>query len=149
MMLYRTQMPETLDIIVTLSSQYWKDAPKAKVFIDDELIFDDEVTNVVKVKWSNLITEGEHTLAIVLHSKDRHQTVLDNGTIVKDQLLNIDAITFDDIEVGYLRFSMSEYYPTQAPGAPALIKKCVNLGYNGRWEFKFSTPIYIWLLENL
>ena len=31
----------------------------------------------------------------------------------------------------------------------ALIKEATRLGHNGTWEFKFSSPFYLWLLENL
>jgi hypothetical protein len=143
---------ETVDIVVTLSSNFWKNAPKAKVYVDAQLIFDGEIADQKEIKWSGELTEDSHTLAIELYDKDKYQTVVENDKIVKDQLLNIDEISFDEINIGYLKHTHSNYYPRKdiyGDSAPELVKNCINLGYNGRWEIKFSTPIYIWLLENI
>ena len=131
---------EPIDIKVTLSGTYWKDKPRAKVSVDNIVIFDDEVADEIDVKWSGELAEGDHKLVVELHSKDKYQTVLEDGKIVKDQLLNIEDVTFDDISIGNLKHSLSTY----DHGA-----NCVNLGVNGCWKLKFKTPIYIWLLENL
>ena len=137
---------EKTEIVINLSSTYWKLPPKARVYVDNSLIFDAEVTQPVKVSWSNVLSDGDHLITIELYGKDKYQTILDNnGAIVKDQLLNIDSVSFDDIDIGYLKHSLSEYYPNNQ----GVIKQCVNLGVNGRWELKFTTPIYIWLLENM
>jgi len=32
---------------------------------------------------------------------------------------------------------------------PDSVKNCVNLGWNGKWVLPFTSPFYIWLLENI
>lgn len=140
---------EPVDISINLSSSFWKDAPKTKVYIDDNLIFDGEIVEPKEIKWSGNLSDGTHKLVIYLYDKDKYQTVLENDKIIKDQILNIDAISFDEIDIGYLKHTMSKYYPDKNLNAPLLVNDCVNLGWNGRWELEFTIPIYIWLLENI
>jgi hypothetical protein len=136
---------EPIEIVIQLSSIFWKDAPKTRVYIDNNLIFDGEITEPKELKWNGDLTESKHKILIELYGKDKYQTILENDKIVKDQILNIDSITFDEIDIGYLKHTSSTYYPNNLE----TINNCVNLGWNGRWELEFTTPIYIWLLENI
>lgn len=142
---------EPIDISITLSSSFWKDPPRSKVYINDDLIFDDKITQSTDVKWSGSLPEGKHKLTVELLDKNKYQTIIENDKIIKDQILNIDAVSFDEIDIGYLKYSLSKYYPDQIQhkGAPLLVNECVNLGWNGKWDIEFSIPIYIWLLENI
>lgn len=143
---------DPIEILIKLSSTFWKENPKTKVYIDHELIFQNAISEPTEVKWAGFLPEGPHKLIIELYDKDKYQTVIENDKIVKDQLLNIDNISFDEIDIGFLKHTMSTYYPNQVnenDGMSHQIKNCVNLGWNGRWELEFTTPIYIWLLENI
>jgi len=68
-------------------------------------------------------------------------------------LLNIKSLEVDDIDLGSLIWSHSVYRPDithEFNGVTVTeLTNCVNLGWNGTWEFAFTTPFYIWLLENL
>jgi hypothetical protein len=142
---------EPVDISIFLSSTFWKDPPRAKVYINDDLIFDNKIVEPKEVKWSGNLTEGKHKLTVEFLDKNKYQTIIENNKIVKDQLLNIDSISFDEIDIGYLKHTLSKYYPDQVQhkDAPLLLNDCVNLGWNGKWEIEFTVPIYIWLLENI
>jgi hypothetical protein len=140
---------EPIDISVTLSSTFWKDPPKAKVHIDDLLLFDSAVLDKEVIDWTGSLKQGEHVLSIELYGKDKYQTIVENNEIIKDQLLNIDLIKFDEIDIGHLRHSRSSYYPDKNENAAHLLNECVNLGWNGRWEIIFTVPVYVWLLENI
>jgi hypothetical protein len=146
-------MSDQIDIEITLSSSFWDHAPKTRVFVDDSLVFDGEISELKIIKWTGLLSEGPHKLIIELYGKNKYQTVLKDGKIVKDQLLHIDSILFDEIDVGYMKHSLSKYFPDKtvypSEEVPEVLNNCVNLGYNGRWELTFSMPIYIWLLENI
>lgn len=147
-------MPDTesVDINIVLSGTFWKTPPRAKTYINDILIFDDLVIDKKIISWSGKLSDGIHKLTIELYGKDKYQTVLENGKIIKDQLLNIEEISFDDIDIEHLKHSLSNYYPDKEVyknEVPLLVKNCVNLGYNGKWELEFKIPIYIWLLENI
>jgi hypothetical protein len=67
-------------------------------------------------------------------------------------LLNSDDIIIDDISIDKLRWD-SEYHLDTAQkyqgSTITRMDQCVNLGWNGTYILKFSTPFYIWLLEKL
>lgn len=142
-----TTQDNAIEVALDLSSEYWKDVPLARVYIDNNLIFDAPVKEPTVVKWSGILDEGNHRLIVELYNKDVHQTVVENGKIIKDQILNIDNISFDEINIGFLKHTLSKYYPNTNTENP--LTMCVNLGWNGRWELEFTTPVYIWLLENI
>lgn len=141
--------PEPINVSLTLSGTYWKDKPQAKVYLDNNVLFDGEISDPVSITWDQELSEGQHKLVIKMYNKDKFQTVIENGEVVKDSLINIEKIAFDGIDLGYLAQSLSIYHPNEQPGVPAVVKNCVNLGWNGTWELTFNTPVYIWLLENL
>ena len=141
---------EQVEIELVLSSSFWDKAPKAKVYIDEQLIFDDQIIEPTTVKFASDLTEGKHKLIVELYDKNKYQTIVENGQIIKDQLLNIDGIMFDEIDCQHLKHSLSNYFPSNPSNEiPSQLTNCVNLGYNGRWELEFTCPIYIWLLENM
>lgn len=112
-------------------------------------------------EFSHEIAEGANTLEIALCNKSFGDTVLDNqGNIVNDMLLNIDSIEIDEIDLGSLKWTLSEYEPVyperyrieakqQGKELSSSVKNCVNLGWNGTWKLPFTSPFYIWLLENI
>lgn len=144
-------MKEPLEIQLNLSSIFWDKPPQVNVTINEFSIFSGFIENSKSIKWSGDLEEGYHTLSVELLNKDRFQTVVKDNEIVKDQLLNIDSVLFDDIDINFLKWSLSKYKPDKTfhKDAPDHIDNCVNLGYNGIWRLEFSCPIYIWLLENL
>lgn len=137
---------DTLDLEINLSSTQWDLAPRAKVWLDTSVIFQGVVDNAVKIKTKVNMREGEHCLKISFFGKDgRTQTIIEDGKIVKDQLLNIDSIIMDDIDLGHLVYSNSKFVDETGTEH----RNMINLGLNGDWTLKFQTPVYVWLLENL
>lgn len=143
-------MTESVEIKIDLDAQGW-DAryPCAKVYIDDQLIFDKMVTATVTVPWSGNLDEGDHVIAIEMYGKRDGDTVQDkDGNIVDDVLLNIGKVFVDEVDLDLLTWSKSKYMPL-GEYSPDLVEDCVDLGWNGRWELTFSSPVYLWLLDNL
>lgn len=145
---------ENLKFNITLSGTYWDKKPQYSVWIDDHVVIQSELQNPSQqVKFERTLDEGEHSLKIRLENKDqRTDTLLENGNIIKDMLLNIDDISIDDISIGNLLWS-AEYHldvPQLYQGNTITqLDNCVNLGFNGTYVLKFSSPFYIWLLEKL
>ena len=83
-----------------------------------------------------------------MYNKQPGDTAMDGDTIINDVVLNIDSIAIDEIELDQLIWSSSKYFPKDE-NAPESMIECVNLGWNGRWELNFSSPVYLWFLENL
>jgi hypothetical protein len=97
----------------------------------------------------SLPEDQEHELRICLTNKTSQDTLenSDKTAILKDMLLNIESIAIDDIDIGHLIWTASEFLP-QNPSRPVL-QQCVNLGWNGAYTLRFSSPFYLWLLERL
>jgi hypothetical protein len=95
--------------------------------------------------------DGEHELRIVMKHKTSDHTELDDaGNIIRDAMLSISDIKFDDIDPGKIFFEKS-IYTHDFNGSQALIedKFFGDMGCNGTVSLKFTTPAYLWLLENM
>lgn len=143
-------MSETVDVKINLSSEHWDDRyPGARVYINQELTHEGLIAEPTELSWSGELEEGEQVIVVEMYDKRDGDTVFDeNENIIKDVILNIDNISFGDVDLNELVQMGSMYYP-KSKYAPEVLDQCVNLGWNGRWELKFSSPTYLWLLENL
>ena len=143
-------MSEFIKIKINLSSKHWEDRfPGARVYVNEEIIFDNLIKEPIEVCWNGELPEDDHKLIIEMYNKQDGDTALDdNDNILKDVILNIDNISIDDIDLEQLLHINSVYYP-QSEYAPGIVKECVNLGWNGLWKLSFSVPTYLWFLENL
>jgi len=144
---------ENLKFDVSLSGTVWKKLPAFSIWLDEELIISDSVDTSAKTfSFEQELSEGEHVLKIRLDNKTYEDTLIDNSNVVKDMLLNVEDITIDDISLGNLLWS-AEYIldnPQQYQGKTIThLDSCVNLGWNGAYILKFTSPFYVWLLEKL
>ena len=155
---------EKLKFKLELYSTYWDKTPRAEILINSHSHYNQEIKGTEKkptvIEFEHELTEGEkYSLIIERSGKDIRQTVVENGQIVKDQLLHIKSIEIDEIEIGALVYSglYTPRYPEpwasqqrQAGNVlPASFKNVTTIGHNGRWELGFTSPFYMWLLENL
>jgi hypothetical protein len=145
---------ENLSFNISLTGTYWDKKPQFSVWLDDHVVIQSEIASVAEqiVSFERRVDEGTHELKIRLENKTNGDTVIENGEVVKDLLLNIDDITIDDISLGNLLWS-AEYvldHPQPYNGQTIdHLDGCVNLGWNGTYILKFTSPFYIWLLEKL
>lgn len=145
---------ENLSFQISLTGTYWDQRPQFSIWFDDHVVTQSEIVSAAEqiVNFERRVSEGLHTLKIRLENKTNNDTVIINGIVVKDMLLNIDDITIDDISLGNLLWS-AEYVldrPQQYKGQTIdHLDGCVNLGWNGTYILKFTSPFYIWLLEKL
>lgn len=156
---------EILHFKIGVSGSSSKKQPKVRILINDH----EHVNQLLTVaenttqyfEFDATVREGACWLAIELLNKTTLDTVLDaNGNIIEDLLLNIDSVEIDEIDLGSLLWTASDYRPNypekyqleisrQGKNLPETVKNCVNLGWNGRWTLSFTSPFYIWLLENI
>ena len=145
---------ESLEFVVTVSGTYWDKKPQFSIWLDDHVIIQTSISSESQQphKFTCTIDEGEHTLKIRLENKSSSDTQIVNGEVTNDMILNIDDITIDDISLGQLLWD-AEYKldkPQQYNGKEITqLDNCVNLGWNGTYVLKFTSPFYIWLLEKL
>jgi hypothetical protein len=95
--------------------------------------------------------DGEHELKIVLKGKTNDHTVIDDqGNITKDALISISNIQIDEIDVTQIFYKQTQYHHDfNGSQEPVTDKFHRYMGCNGAIVFKFTSPIYLWLLENM
>jgi len=155
---------ESLKFKIQLYAQYWDKPPIAEILIGDQSKFKQEITGTEQnpnlVEFLHDLNEGQEYKFIIHRSnKDNSQTMVENDKIVKDQLLFIKSIEIDEIDLGGLIYEGLYYPEYPEPWAaqqkelgntlPVYIKNVTSMGHNGRWELTFTSPFYMWLLENL
>lgn len=145
---------ETFKVKIGLSGTYWDRSPKFSVLLNNEKRAEGTITGpsgaIQYIEFDATLTEDtEHDLKIRLDNKTKHDTIVDvdHTTILKDMLLNIESIEIDYVDLGPMLWTVSEFVPDDS-NRPTL-KNCVNLGWNGAYTIKFTSPFYLWLLENM
>ena len=140
---------ETLSFKIGLTGTYWQRKPRYTVLVNGNKQAEGSCDlSLTEIEFSlDLEEEKDHLLEIRLENKATSDTVLYDGKIIKDMLLNIESIEIDEIELGEIKWSLSEFVADN-PERETL-KRCVNLGWNGSYQLKFSSPFYLWLLENM
>jgi len=133
----------TTDPVASLGMEIW---------LDHEKIFDqDHITETTKISHAFSDDEAEHELRFVMKNKTQEHTQIDEaGNIVKDACLTIADVAFDEIDLGHMFVKQTVYthsFNTDQP--PTEQEFFGTMGCNGQVTMRFTTPIYMWLLENM
>ena len=104
-----------------------------------------------------------HTIEFELLGKSPEHTVVDDqGNIVKDALITVENFQIDDIDISSILTGYPNALYNDVP--THIIKYCHDfngtqpalldtfhgmMGCNGTVTLKFTTPVYLWLLENM
>ena len=123
-----------------------------EVWINSNLVYQN--THVTALhSFSHTINDddADHELRIVMSGKKPDHTKIDDqGNIIEDAMLAISNPAIDGIDINYL-FNNKTIYKHDFNGSQDKIvdKFYGNMGCNGVISFEFTTPIYLWLLENM
>lgn len=92
-----------------------------------------------------------HVLEFVLSGKTiEHTRITDQGEITSDVTVRIEDIAFDDIVIDQIVSELAEYNHDFNGTQPATVDRFYGeMGCNGTVRLEFTTPIYLWLLENM
>jgi hypothetical protein len=95
--------------------------------------------------------DQDHVLRFEMSGKlPEHTTVSDSGEILNDAVIQISDLAFDDIELGHAFIEQAQYrHDTNGTTDTVVQPFYGNMGCNGCIEMRFSSPIYLWLLENM
>ncbi len=155
---------EKLKFKLELYATMWDKPPVADIKINEKSFFKEEITSTndkpTIIEFEHEFEEGKpYNLIIDRSGKNKRETVVEDGKIVKDQLLHIKSIEIDEIDIGALVYegvykpNYPEPWATQQAKAgnklPETFKNVNRIGHNGTWTFTFESPFYMWLLENL
>jgi len=122
-----------------------------EVWLDNQKLFDTNHVNDQQLEWSISENESDHELRFVMKNKTTDHTQLDeHGKIVQDSRITIQNLCFDGIALGQVFIDHAEYTHDFNGTKDIVTEKFYGeMGCNGTVSLKFSTPIYIWLLENM
>ena len=142
---------ETLKFRIGLSGTFWDKVPQFSILLNGMRLASGYANSQCTFHEFSIDVDEDkvHILEIRLENKTNEDTVenTDKTAILKDMLLNIDSIEIDEIDLGELKWSLSEFIPDNIHRP--VLKNCVNLGWNGSFKLKFTSPFYLWLLENM
>lgn len=156
---------EKLKFKLELYATMWDRPPHAEILIDGHSNFKGDITGTEEkpdvIEFEHELEEDkEYNLIINRSGKGKNQTVVnEKGDILKDQLLHIKNFEIDEINLGSLIY-LGKYTPqypepwaTQQREAGVALRESfenvTTMGHDGEWRFTFSSPFYMWLLENL
>lgn len=122
-----------------------------EIWLNEQKIFDtDHVTE--KISFRHPITEdaGDQALRWILKNKlPAHTTIDADGNIVKDAVITVTDVCFDEIPLATLFYDHTNYVHDHNGNGPTVDTKFFGImGCNGTACFKFTSPIYLWILEN-
>ena len=123
-----------------------------EIWLDDQKLFDqDHVDHDYPVEYEMPDDDGDHELKFVLKNKQSDHTQVDtDGNIISDATVTVSDIQFDGIDCQYLTTTLAQYqHDFNGTSSPITDSFYGDMGCNGTVTLKFSTPIYLWLLENM
>jgi hypothetical protein len=122
-----------------------------QIWIDSTRIFDQTLVETTPIEFDLPEDEAEHSLRFVMDNKMPDHTQIDsNGNIVADSKLTVTDLAIDEILLDQLLFNLATYTHNSNGSGPEVQDKFYGeIGCNGTVELKFTTPVYLWLLENM
>lgn len=137
-----------------ITPDYFADAPPLHltVRLDGQILLDQPVTSTVELAHDISDDEAEHCLEFEMQNKTyAHSPWDNNGQSLGDCQLLIQNMAFDGIELGQVFRDHTQYqHSFNDPNKEPVTEEFHEvMGCNGQVRFKFATPAYLWLLENM
>jgi hypothetical protein len=134
----------TTDVTAELGFEAWINERK---FLDMDHV---KETQQITVELEDK-DDAEHELRLVLKNKKTEHTKIDeHGNIMADARLQITDVAFDEIRLGNMFSQQAVYtHDFNGTGKATVDKFYGELGCNGTVKLKFTTPMYLWLLEHM
>jgi hypothetical protein len=123
-----------------------------EIWLDDTQIYNTEhVAEPVNFVHEFTDTEGDHQLRFVMKNKTPNHTTIDEaGNILTDCRVCIGNLSFDGIDLRQIFIEKSVYEHNFNGTADTVQDKFYGeMGCNGTVTLAFTTPVYLWLLENM
>lgn len=123
-----------------------------EVWVDNQKFFDkDHVQTAEKISIELAEDETDHELRFVMKNKTSdHTKINEAGDIIADARLIVTDLEFEGIQLGHLVTEQAVYtHDFNGTGAVTDSEFYGAMGCNGTVSLKFSTPVYLWLLEHM
>jgi len=145
-------MTEQVQLACEISSTNPTAAVGLEIWLDSTQIYNTEhVADPVNFVHEFADTDGEHQLRVVMKNKTHDHTTTDaDGNILTDCRICINNLSFDEINLGQTFIEKSIYEHNFNGTADTVRDKFYGeMGCNGTVTLAFTTPVYLWLLENM
>jgi hypothetical protein len=125
----------------------------AEVWINQEKIFDtDSLTELAKIHYEFVDdNEQQYNLRLVLKNKQPEHTKIDaDGNITSDSVIIAQNFELEEIDITHVAHDKMQYqHDFNGSGNTVTEKFYGSMGCNGVASMTFTTPIYIWLLDQM
>lgn len=95
--------------------------------------------------------EAAQKLSFTMFGKNSTHTVVnEQGEIVSDAVLTLSDFCFDELEIDQQSVTENSIYQHNFNGSQPWVEETFygSMGCNGTVVFKFTSPIYLWLLAH-
>ena len=152
---------EEIEITLQLEGMGWEDHwPRCRVSVNGEIYLDDEIRGLREIQFTGSVPEDsrDNVLCVDYYNRDYRTDVVlgPDGDIIKNKYVTINSIEFEEINLDQIPYLNSwidvyeDWYTGQdSSNWPNPRFTEMQISWNGRWQMKFDSPVYIWLLENL
>jgi len=145
-------MSDQIKLCFTVMSTDYSVPLGLKVILDNNIVYEKpHISSEEQIQLLMSDDDGEHELTFELFGKKpEHTKINKTGDIVEDAMLSILAVEVDDIDINQVAQSHTVYYH-DFNGTKSLMQDRFygSMGCNGQVKLKFTTPFYLWLLENM
>jgi hypothetical protein len=145
-------MTDKVQLACTISSTDSNAKIGLEIWLDDTQIYNTEhVADLISFTHDFDDVDGDHQLQFVMKNKTCDHTTIDSeGNILSDCRICISDLSFDEIKLGTI-FTDHAVYEHDFNGTADKIqdKFYGEMGCNGTITLEFTTPVYLWLLENM
>lgn len=145
-------MSDTVKISGTVTPSNPSAELGVEIWVDNTCVIDiKHIDGAVDFEHDITDDEGRHALHFVLkHKQPSHTQIDQDGNIVQDAVLSISNVAFDGIPLEQTLYKLSSY-THDFNGSQALSQHRFygDMGCNGTVSLHFTTPLYLWLLENM
>lgn len=136
----------------TISSTDTQVPLSLEIWLDDQCILEKyHVRDPINFAHEFSDADDEHELRFVLKNKRTEYTRIDeSGNIISDACLTITDVAFDEIQLGHVFTELATYnHDFNGAGQNTQDQFYGTMGCNGTVSLRFTTPVYLWLLENM
>ena len=145
-------MTDQVQLACTVSSLDPTAAVGLEIWIDDTQIYNCEhVSETINLTHDFADTDGKHQLRFVMKNKTHDHTTIDEaGNILSDCRICIEKLSFDEIDLQEIFIKQAVYeHDFNGTADPIKDQFFGEMGCNGTVSLAFTTPVYLWLLENM
>ena len=122
-----------------------------EIWLDDQKQFDQIIAGTVDCECEVNEDQADHLLKFVMKNKTNAHTQIDSdGNIINDARLTVENVAFEGIVLGQLFLDQAVYIHDFNGTQPQIDDKFFGeMGCNGELKLCFTTPVYLWLLDNM